>query len=171
MHGARRRKKSDYGAQLEERQKLKAVYGMLSLKCLRNYYRAAVKSPGNTSHEFLKNLECRLDVVVYRLRLATTIFHAQQLVAHGHVMVNGRKVDVRSYNVRVGDVISIREKSQTNPIVKLAADNTSREIPEYLEAEEGKFKGTMKSAPEPDQVPFPLQINVPLVCEFLAHTC
>src|SRR6202521_4800242 len=97
MHGARRRKKSDYGVQLEEKQKLKAIYGMLSEKQLVNYFKKAQKKQENTVHLFIEMLECRLDTVVYRLKFAPTIFAAQQLVAHGHILVNGKKVDIRSF--------------------------------------------------------------------------
>lgn len=170
VHGARRRKKSDYGLQLDEKQKLRAVYGMLAQKKLKRYFKEAVRRTDNTSHAFLEQLECRLDNIVYRLRLANTIFHAQQLVAHGHVQVNGKKVDVRSFQVKPGMVISIREKSQGNALIKEAQGNTAQEIPPYLEIEEGKFTGKLLNAPEFDQIPLALPINVPLVCEFLAHT-
>lgn len=107
MHGAKRKKKSDYGAQLEERQKLKAVYGMLSQKQLVNAYQKALLRTGNTAQLFLASLECRLDNIVYRLRFASSIFGAQQLVSHGHIQVNGKKVDRRSFVVQPGMVVSI----------------------------------------------------------------
>ena len=171
MHGARRRKKSDYGQQLEEKQRLRACYGMISQKQLVKYYKEAVRRQGTTAHELLKQLECRLDVVVYRLRLAATIFHAQQLVAHGHVRVDGKKVDIRSFQVKPGMEISLSEKAQSNPIVRAAVANTAREVPTYYTLEEAKFRGSMVNYPEDDQIPFPLPVNVPLVCEFIAHTC
>lgn len=171
MHGARRKKKSDYGLQLEEKQKLRAAYGMLSQKNLIKYYKEALRREGNTAHELMKQLESRLDTVVYRMRLASTIFHAQQLVAHGHVRVNGKKVDIRSFQVKPGMVISLSEKAQNNPIVKQAISNTAREVAPYLALEDAKFQGTMVTAPDYDQIPLPLQVNVPLVCEFIAHTC
>ena len=96
MHGAKRKKKSDYGLQLDEQQKLKAIYGMLSRSQLVRYYKEAVRSKGNTPEQFIERIECRLDNIVYRLNLAPTIFSAQQLVSHGHILVNGKKVDRRS---------------------------------------------------------------------------
>src|SRR5277367_882835 len=102
MHGAKRKKKSDFGMQLEERQKLKAVYGMLSQKQLVNAYRKALKLKGNTAQLLNELLECRLDNVVYRLRFSASIFGAQQLVSHGHIHVDGKKVDRRSFVVRPG---------------------------------------------------------------------
>lgn len=169
VHGARRRKKSDFGLQLEEKQKLKAVYGMLSEKQLIRYYRRSVRQQGNTVTNFLHQLESRLDIVVFRLKLASTIFQAHQLVAHGHVMVDGKKVDIRSYQVRPGQIISLREKSQKLKIVQEAKDNGSRTVPEYFEVDAEKFTGKMLSRPDLDQIPLPLEINVPIVCEFLAH--
>src|ERR1700733_3126087 len=113
VHGARRRKKSDYGLQLEEKQKLKAIYGMISEKQLVKYYKEAARiGGGNTVNHLAEMLECRLDNVVYRLKFAGTIFGAHQLVSHGHILVDGKKVDRRSFHVKPGMVISVKEKSR-----------------------------------------------------------
>ncbi|MBS0625070.1 MAG: 30S ribosomal protein S4 [Verrucomicrobia bacterium] len=170
MHGAKRKKKSDFGVQLEERQKLKAVYGMLSQKQLVNAYRKALITPGNTAHNLLEQLECRLDNVVFRLRLAPSIFAAQQLVSHGHIQVNGKKVDRRSFLVRPGMLVSVKPASRQMKAIIVAQEYASREIPGYLALEEDKFSGKLLSAPQMDQVPLPLPVNVPLVCEFLSHS-
>lgn len=170
MHGAKRKKKSDFGAQLEERQKLKAVYGMLSQKQLVNTYRKALEKKGNTAQLFLEMLECRLDNVVYRLRLASSIFGAQQLVSHGHIQVDGKKVDRRSFLVRPGMTVSIRDSSRQMKPILMAQENINREIPSYLSLEGDKFSGKLVSSPQLDQVPLPLPINIPLVCEFISHT-
>lgn len=170
MHGAKRKKKSDYGLQLEEGQKLKAVYGMLSQKQIVNAYKKAVLMKGNTAQHFVEQLECRLDNVVYRLRFASSIFAAQQLVSHGHIQVNGKKVDRRSFLVKPGMVISVKPASRKMKSVQLAQEYTVRELPEYLSLEEDKCSGSMSVMPELDQIPMPLQINVPLVCEFISHT-
>ncbi len=170
MFGMRRRKKSDFGLQLEEKQKLKAVYGMLTEKQLLRYYKMALRQKeGTTAQRFVELLECRLDSVVYRLRLAATPFHAQQLVAHGHIHVNGKKVDRRSFQVRPGMKVSIREKSRKNKLVQECVANTSRDIPEYLSLDADNFTGELTSRPEQEQIPYPLEINIPTVCEFLAH--
>ncbi|HEY4254989.1 MAG TPA: 30S ribosomal protein S4, partial [Chlamydiales bacterium] len=132
MHGAKRKKKSDFGAQLEERQKLKAVYGMLSQKQLVNAYRKALAEKGNTAGLLSEFLECRLDNVVYRLRFAGSIFGAQQLVSHGHIQVNGKKVDRRSFLVRPGMVVSIKPASRTMKAITIAQEGSGRDIPEYL---------------------------------------
>ena len=170
QHGAKRKKKSDYGLQLEEGQKLKAVYGMLSRKQLVNAYRKAVLMKGNTAQHFMEQLECRLDNVVYRLRFAASIFAAQQLVSHGHILVNGKKVDRRSFLVKPGMTISVKPSSQKMKAVQIAQEYTVRELPEYFTLAEDKHSGTLSVMPELDQIPLPLQINVPLVCEFISHT-
>lgn len=170
MHGAKRKKKSDFGLQLEEQQKLKAVYGMLPKRQLVRYYQEALRSKGNTPQDFLARIECRLDNVVYRLKFASTIFAAQQLVSHGHIYVNGKKVDRRSFHVRPGMTISVKPKSQNNPKVKDSIENVSREVPEYLSLDAAKFSGQLLVDPAIDQVPTPLPINIPLICEFLAHS-
>lgn len=170
MHGAKRKKKSDYGIQLEEQQKLKAIYGMLPHAQLVRYYKEAVRSKGNTPAAFIERLECRLDNIVYRMKLAPTIFAAQQLVSHGHVLVNGKKVDRRSFFVRPGMTISIKPKSQAMPIIKQSAENMAASIPEYLSVESDKFSGQLLISPAIDQIPFPLPLNIPLICEFVAHS-
>ena len=170
VHGARRKKKSDYGQQLDEQQKLKAVYGMLTLKQLLKYYKEADRRKGNTANELLTQLESRLDNIVYRLKLAPTIFAAQQMIAHGHVLVDGKKVDIRSFEVKPGMTVSLKQKAQNMEVVKLSVENASREVPEYLVFDPKAFSGKMEAAPQSDQVSLPLPINVPLVCEFLAHT-
>lgn len=170
MHGAKRKKKSEYGAQLEERQKLKAVYGMLSYKQLVNYYKKALLKKGNTAQLFLQMLECRLDNVVYRLRFASTIFGAQQLVSHGHILVNGKKVDRRSFIVQPGMVVSIKPASKQMKAIQHAQEATARDLPEYLTLAEDKCSGSLVIAPHMDQVPLPIPINIPLVCEFISHS-
>jgi small subunit ribosomal protein S4 len=169
MHGAKRKKKSDYGLQLEEKQKLRAIYGMLTQTQLLHAYTDALKKEGNTSHNLLEQLECRLDNIVYRLRFDGTIFGAHQLVSHGHVLVNGKRVDRRSFKVKPGMVVSIEEKSKKMKPVQMAMENTAREIPAYLSLSEDKFSGKLETLPHPDQIPLPMIIDVPLVCEFLAH--
>lgn len=170
MHGARRRKKSDYGVQLEEKQKLKALYGMLSEKQLVGYFKKALHLSGNTANHLAEMLECRLDTVVYRLKLASTIFGAHQLVSHGHILVNGKKVDRRSFQVRPGMVISVKEKSRKVKAISEALDNPSKNVPEYLSLDRDNFSGTLMAAPLPEQLPWPIEVSLPEICDFLAHT-
>ena len=169
VHGAKRKKKSDYGLQLDEQQKLRASFGMISRKQTVRYFKKAASLKESTPLAFIRFFECRLDTVVYRLKLAPTIFGAQQLVAHGHVHVNGKKVDIRSFQVKPGMVVSVKPKSQNMAVIKQSLES-SREMPEYLTAEPAKFSGQMAVLPELDQIPFSLPVNVPLICEFLAHT-
>lgn len=170
MHGAKRKKKSDFGVQLEERQKLKAIFGMLSYTQLVNAYKRASELKGNTATLFLQQLECRLDNIVFRLRFASSIFAAQQLVSHGHIQVDGKKVDRRSFIVKPGMVVSIKSASRQVKPILMAQENISREVPSYLSLDADKFSGTLLAAPEIDQVSLPLPVNVPLVCEFLSHS-
>lgn len=168
VHGARRRKKSDFGLQLEEKQKLKAVYGMLSEKQLVGYYKKALCKAGNTAQHFAEMLECRLDTVVYRLKFGATIFAAHQLVSHGHILVDGKKVDRRSFQVRPGMVISIKEKSRKVKAINEALDG-SRAVPEYLSLSRDQFSGQLMSPPAQEQMPWPIEINLSEICDFLAH--
>lgn len=169
MHGARRRKKSDYGLQLEEKQKLKAIYGMLTEKQLVGYYKKALRLAGNTATRFAEMLECRLDNIIYRLKFANTIFGAQQLVSHGHILVDGKKVDRRSFQVRPGMVISIKEKSRKMKSIKDSLDS-SRPSPDYLTLNKDDFSGQIMAMPSLEQMPWPIEINLPDICDFLAHT-
>jgi len=170
MHGAKRKKKSDYGIQLEEKQKLKAVYGMILDKQMLRYYHESVIKEGNTAHLLLQRLECRLDNLVYKLKFGSTIFQAQQLVSHGHILIDGKKVDIRSFEVKDGMTISIKEKSQNLKWIKESLENSSRTVPEYLSVDEKKFSGQLLTIPAAEQIVLPLPINIALVCEFLAHT-
>ncbi len=169
MHGAKRKKKSDYGLQMEEKQKLKTIYGMITHRQLVNYYKKALKKVGNTSTNLIQLLECRLDNIVYRLNLAPTIFAAQQLISHGHVLVNDKKVDIRSFEVKPKMAITIKEKSKKIKIIK-ESQATTKELPSYLSLSSDKNIGTLEILPEQDQIPFPIIVSIPLVCEFLAHT-
>lgn len=169
VHGARRRKKSDFGLQLEEKQKLKAIYGMLSEKQLVNYYKKALRKAGNTAQHFAEMLECRLDNIVYRLKFASTIFGAHQLVSHGHILVNGKKVDRRSFQVEPGMVISVKEKSRKMKAIVASLDG-SPTVPDYLSHDREHFSGQLLAKPTTDQLPWPIEINLPEICDFLAHT-
>lgn len=170
VHGARRRKKSDYGLQLEEKQKLKAIYGMLSEKQLVACYKKALKKVGNTAQHFAEMLECRLDNIVYRLKFANTIFGAHQLVSHGHILVDGKKVDRRSFLVKPGMVISVKEKSKQMKSIREAVENPARVVPEYLSNDPANFSGQLLALPLQEQMPWPIEINLPEICDFLAHT-
>ena len=170
VHGGKRKKKSDYGMQLEEKQKLRAVYGLISQKQLKLTYQKALKIPGNTAHNLLQLLECRLDNMVFRAKLAPTIFAASQLISHGHILVDGKKVDIKSFIVKPGMTISLKDKMKKNKIVKESQENNTRELPEYISLDDDKNSATLSSLPAFEQIPLPLVVNVALVCEFLSHT-
>ncbi len=171
MHGAKRKKKSEFGLVLEEKQKLKACYGIMTEKQLVGAYRKALQEEGNTAQLLMEKLECRLDNLVYRLKFGRTLFAAQQLVSHGHIMVNGRKVDRRSFLVKPGMVIAVREKSRKLKAIQDSLETAPREVPDYMSLEKEQFSGKLLMVPDLSQVEgqLPLPINVPLICDFLAH--
>src|SRR5690606_4834695 len=125
---------------------------------------------GTTANMFAELLECRLDNIVYRLKFAQTIFGAHQLVSHGHILVDGKKVDRRSFQVKPGMVISIKEKSRKIKAVNESLENSSREVPGVLSTKKETDSGQLVARAEVDQLPWPLEINLPEVCDFLAHT-
>ena len=125
QHGQRRKKPSDFGIQLMAKQKLKGYYGNISEKQFRRYYAEASRRKGDTSENLIGLLERRLDAVVYRMKFVPTVFSARQFVNHGHVKVNGKKVNIPSYQVREGDVIEVKDKSREMPLVLLAVESAS----------------------------------------------
>jgi small subunit ribosomal protein S4 len=171
QHGARRRKKSDYGIQLEEKQKLKACYGMLLEKKLVTLFKQAEREQGVTAENFMQKLECRLENVVYRLRFARTIFGAQQLVAHGHITVDGKKVDIRSYRVKPGQIVAIKEKSRNTKAILDSVETAQQNVPDYMELNKEKLTGKLIMLPTLEQIEgqLPIPVNIPVVCEFIAH--
>jgi len=170
MHGAKRKKKSDFGLQLEEKQKLKAAFGMLTERQLVKYYKEAARHHKNTPELFMQMLECRLDNMVFRLKLATTPFQAQQLISHGHVRVNGKKVDRRSFLVKPGMEISVKPVSQKLKVVKEAVENTNRSVPSYMEMSPSSFSGKLLQLPAIADISLPIEVNIHKICDFLAHT-
>ena len=169
QHGAKRKKKSDYGVQLEEKQKLKTAFGMLTEKQLVAYYQKAARFQKNTAEILMQMLDLRLDNVVYRLKFAQTPFQAQQLVSHGHIMVNGKKVDRRSFQVQPGMVISVKPSSRKIKYVAEAVEGQTRALPAYLELDAANFSVKLVSKPTIDEISLPLELNIHMICDFLAH--
>jgi small subunit ribosomal protein S4 len=170
QHGQRRKQKpSDFSVQLMAKQKLKGYYGNISEKQFRKYYDEAVRRKGDTSENLIDLLERRLDAVVYRLKFAMTPFASRQFVSHGHITVNGRKVNIPSYIVRDEDVIEVREKSKHLAIVLDAAQSGERDVPEYLEVDHRQMKGRFMRAPKLSDVPYPVQMEPNLVIEFYSR--
>jgi small subunit ribosomal protein S4 len=143
---------------------------MLSERQLVTYFKKALRRQGNTAELLAEMLECRLDNIVYRLKFASTIFAAHQLVSHGHILVDGKKVDRRSFQVRPGMVISIKEKSRNVKAIKEALESSSRSVPEYLTVDAEHFSGQLLAKPAQEQLPWPIEINLHEICDFLAHT-
>ena len=156
--GQMRRKKSEYAMQLNEKQKLKFIYGILE-KQFRAYYEKAAKTPGITGENLLSTIERRLDNVVFRLGFAMTRREARQAVSHGHFTVNGRRVDIPSYLVSVGDVIEVREKSRSSVMFKRLTGEDAVVItpPQWLERDRNALKGTVTKLPAREDIDFPVE--------------
>ena len=169
QHGQRRKKPSDFGVQLMAKQKLKGYYGNISEKQFRKYYEEAVRRKGDTSENLIELLERRLDAVIYRLKFAITPFASRQFVNHGHVMVNGKRVNIASFLVKDGDVIEVREKSKQLAMVLDATQTTERDVPEYLEVDHRAMRGRFTRAPKLSDVPYPVQMEPNLVVEFYSR--
>jgi len=169
QHGQRRRKPTDYGLQLMAKQRLKGYYGNITEKQFRRYYTEATRRKGDTSENLIGILERRLDAVVYRMKFVPTVFSARQFVNHGHVLVNGKRVNIPSYMVKDGDVVSVREKSRQMPLVLLAGESSERDVPDYMEVNFNKLEGTYTRAPKLADVPYPAQMEPNLVIEFYSR--
>jgi small subunit ribosomal protein S4 len=166
-HGQRRRKPTDFGTQLMAKQKLKGYYGNIGEKQFRKYYGEAVRRKGDTGENLIAILERRLDTVVYRMKFVPTVFAARQFVSHGHVTVNGKKVDIPSYLVQDGDVVEVKEKSRELPLVLEGLQSPERDVPDYLTVE--GTKGTFVRQPQLMDVPYPVQMEPNLVVEFYSR--
>jgi small subunit ribosomal protein S4 len=169
QHGQRRKKPSDFGTQLMAKQKLKGYYGNISEKQFRRLYDEAARRRGDTSENLIGLLERRLDAVVYRLKFVPTPFAARQFVNHGHIQVNGKRVNISSYQVKDGDVISVKPKSKDLALVIEAVQSGERDIPDYLEVDHKDMKGKFVRAPKLADVPYPVQMEPNLVVEFYSR--
>jgi small subunit ribosomal protein S4 len=169
QHGQRRKSKvSDFGLQLKAKQKLKGYYGNLTEKQFSRTYEEAARRKGNTSENLVGLLESRLDAVVYRAKFVPTVFAARQFVNHGHVLVNGKRVNIASYRVKAGDTISVRERSRNMALVLEAIQSAERDTPDYLQVDGKGLSATFVRAPELAEVPYPVKMEPNLVVEFYA---
>jgi small subunit ribosomal protein S4 len=169
QHGQRRKSKvSDFGLQLKAKQKLKGYYGNLTEKQFARTYTEAARRKGNTSENLIALLESRLDAVVYRAKFVPTVFASRQFVNHGHVLVNGKRVNIASYRVKPGDVVSVREKSRSMALVLEALGSAERDHPEYITMDIRAMSATFVRAPELAEVPYPVKMEPNLVVEFYA---
>lgn len=170
QHGQRRKGKlSDYGIQLRAKQKLKGYYGNITEKQFRGIYDQAARMKGSTSENLIGLLERRLDAVVYRAKFVPTPFAARQFVNHGHVLVNGQRVNIPSYKVKPGDVIEVREKARNMALVLEAVQSAEREVPDYVEVDHKAMKATFIRVPALADVPYPVQMEPNLVIEFYSR--
>ena len=171
QHGqsASKKKPSNYGIQLEAKQKLKFYYGNINERQFRNIYKKAIMKKGDTAENLIGFLERRLDAVVYRAKLSTTIFSARQLINHGHVKVNGKKVNIASYQLKEEETIEIREKSKQLAFIDIALANKEREAPEYLQVDEKNKKVKFVRTPKFEEVPYPVVMEPNLVIEYYSR--
>ena len=169
QHGQQRSKPSDYGVQLRAKQKLKGYYGNISERQFRRVYDEAVRRKGDTSENMIGLLERRLDAVVYRMKFVATVFAARQIVNHGHISVNGKRVNIPSYLVKEGDEISITTSMKENAVVLGATQLSERDVPEYMSVDHKAMKGTFVRTPKHSDVPYPVQMEPHLVVEFYSR--
>ena len=171
QHGksTKRRKTSDYGTQLEAKQKLKFYYGNMNERQFRNVFRKALKKKGNTTENFIGFLERRLDMVIYRAKFATTVFSARQLINHGHIKVNGKKVNISSCLVSEKDTIELKDKSKELIVIAGALVNKEREIPDYIQMDEKNKIAKLIRIPKFSEVPYPTIMEPNLVVEYYSR--
>ena len=170
QHGERRvGKTSDYGQQLKAKQKLKGYYASLTERQFRRVYEEAARLKGSTSEHIIGLLERRLDALVYRAKFVPTVFAARQFVSHGHVKVNGRRVTIPSFRLRVGDVVEVREASREIAMVMEATKSAERDVPDYIEVDHSKMTAKMTRVPALSDVPYPVQMEPNLVVEFYSR--
>ena len=171
QHGAsgQKRKLSDYGTQLFAKQKLRLYYGDLTEKQFKRIYNKASNIRGDTSQILIELLERRLDAIVYRMKFVPTIFSARQLVNHGHIKVNGKRVNIPSFTVKDGDEISLKDQSKQINIIQESIISQEREIPEYIEVDTKEFKGRFLRAPLLNDVPYPVSMEPNLVIEYYSR--
>ena len=170
QHGqSKSSKPSDYGIQLQAKQKLKCYYGNMNERQFRNMYKRAIMKKGDTAENLIGLLERRLDAVIYRSKLSNTIFSSRQLINHGHVRVNGKKVNISSYQVKEEDSVEIRDKSKQLALIDIALANKEREVPEYLQLDEKNKKVKFVRIPKFEEVPYPVVMEPNLVIEYYSR--
>ena len=169
QHGSKKKKLSDYGVQLFAKQKLKGYYGNISEKQFRRYYDKALKKRGDTSEHLIALLESRLDALIYRMNIAPTVFAARQLINHGHIEVNNRRVTIPSFSVSTKDIICVRQKSLQHPVVLETTEKAPKEVPDYIEFDKQKIVGRLIRFPKLSDVPYPVQMEPNLVVEFYSR--
>ena len=170
QHGQTKSSKpSDYGIQLQAKQKLKAYYGNINERQFRNIYRKALSKKGDTTENLIALLESRLDTVIYRAKFAPTVFAARQMINHGHIKVNKKKVNIASYVLRSSDLIEIREKSKKLTVIEGSLQSKERDIPEYIQSDNKNKTAKLVRIPKFAEVPFPVIMEPSLVIEYYSR--
>ncbi|HXY89933.1 MAG TPA: 30S ribosomal protein S4 [Xanthobacteraceae bacterium] len=170
QHGQRRKGKlSDFGVQLRAKQKLRGYYANISERQFRKIYQEATRLRGDTGAILIGLLERRLDAFIYRAKFVPTVFSARQFVSHGHVTVNGKRVTIPSFRVKVGDVVELAGRAKEMAIALEASQSTERDVPDYLEIDHKKMSGKMLRVPTLSEVPYPVQMEPHLVVEFYSR--
>ena len=170
QHGkSRRGKPSDYGTQLQAKQKMKCYYGNINERQFRNIYRKALKQKGNTTENLVGFLEVRLDTVTYRAKFASTVFSARQIINHGHIRVNGKKVNIPSFSVKPEDIVEIKDKSKDMGMIVSSMVSKEREIPDFIQMDEKNKKARLIRIPKFSEVPYPTIMEPNLVIEYYSR--
>jgi small subunit ribosomal protein S4 len=170
QHGQRRKGKlSDFGTQLKAKQKLKGYYGNISERQFRKYYFEAIRMRGDSGDHLIGLLERRLDMAIYRAKFVPTVFAARQFVNHGHVSVNGRRVNIASHQIKVGDTIEVKQSSRELALVLEAKQLQERDVPDYIDVDHHKMTARLARIPLPSEVPYPVMMEPNLVIEFYSR--
>ena len=169
QHGQAKKKVSDFGSQLLAKQKLRGYYGNLTEKQFSKVYKEAIRQKGDTSENLVGLLERRLDAVIYRMCVVPTVFASRQIVNHGHVKVNGKRVNIPSYLVKAGDVIELKDKSKQMLLVLESLQSPERDVPDYLDMDVKEVKATFVRVPKLAEIPYPVKMEPNLVVEFYSR--
>jgi small subunit ribosomal protein S4 len=170
QHGQRRKGKlSDFGVQLRAKQKLKGYYANISEKQFRGIYAEAIRMKGDSGANLIGLLERRLDAMIYRAKFVPTVFAARQFINHGHIKVNGRRVNIASFKVKVGDVVEVKEKSKQMALVMESTGLGERDVPDYVEVDHTKMTAKLARVPTITEVPYPVQMEPHLVVEYYSR--
>ena len=170
QHGqSKKGKPTDYGIQLNAKQKLKSYYGNINERQFRNVYRKAMKKRGDTTENLVGLLETRLDTVIYRAKLAPTVFSARQLINHGHFRVNKKKVNISSYIVKENDLIEVKDKSKTLTIIVGCLSRKERDVPEYIQSDSKNKTAKLVRVPKFAEIPYPTLMEPKLVIEYYSR--
>ena len=170
QHGQRRKGKlSDYGVQLRAKQKLRGYYGNISERQFRGIYTEARRSKGDTGAHMVGLLERRLDAMIYRAKFVPTVFAARQFISHGHISVNGKRVTIPSYRLKLNDVVEVREKAKQLALVLEATGLAERDVPDYIEADHHKMTAKLTRIPHLNEIPYPVMMEPHLVVEYYSR--